>query len=248
MELNQTIFSNNQNSYFRFYTKMSLNSLFKMFLAMFKSLQIKKEKLQTISSTDVNEIQHLKKDMLETKRSAEYLYKQIRYILDYPERIKIISLPIRGILQEYKKIEEKNRSNQLVQQNLKSMFSNIKYKLSLKKEMPFEYSSKKMDNEIFQQKKKIKELENLIQKFTNKKQSTDEKGIIDKIFQFLSVDCEDSEDLQDMSQEKLKRMIEQLQQQDQQEDQQDEDQQDQKQKESELDPITSYLLSLSYNN
>ena len=102
------ILKNDQNSYFRFYTKMQLNSLFKMFLAIYKSFEEKNERLKKMSPSMKTECGILETEKNKCKKVIEYLYLKIRYILDYPERIKIVSIPINGILQQYKKIEKKS--------------------------------------------------------------------------------------------------------------------------------------------
>ena len=193
---NSAILKNDQNSYFRFYTKMQLTSLFKMFLAIYKSFEEKNERLKRMSPSMKTECGILETEKNKCKKVIEYLYLKIRYILDYPERIKIVSIPINGILQQYKKIEKKNNENEIVKDNLKTIFDNIRYKMSFKKEMPLEYSTKKLDNMICDQNKKIKELEKLIKKLSKQDDGSEQEKskLLDKVISFLSLNCQTADD------------------------------------------------------
>lgn len=243
--IKNAILKNDQNSYFRFYTKMQLNSLFKMFLAVYKSFEEKKDRLKRINPTNKTECGKLEIEMNNCKKLIGYLYLKIRYILDYPERIKIVSIPINGILQQYKKIERKNNENEIVKENLKTIFDNIRYKMSFKKEMPLEYSTKKLDNMICDQKKKIKELESLIKKLTKEEDDESEQKkskLLDKILSFLSLNCQTSEDsLEDIPDEILEKKIQKIQSQTSKSDSDSESK-------LKLDPLSTFLLTLSYNN
>lgn len=237
-KLNSAIIKNQQNSFFRFYTKMQLNSLFKMFLAMYKSYEEKTERLKATRPNLSSDYGVLQSEINDLKKTIGYLYIQIKYILDYPERIRIVSIPINGILQEFKKIEIKNNQNQIVKDNLKTIFDNIRYKMSFKKEMPVEYSTKKLDNMICDQKKKIKELESLIKKLSNKKDESEQTKtkLLDRILSFLSLSCDSTdESIQELPDEILERKVQKLQNQDSETD-------------LKTDPLSNFLLSLSYNN
>lgn len=242
--LKSAILKNDQNSYFRFYTKMQLNSLFKMFLAIYKSFEEKNERLKRMNPSMKSERGILETEKNKCKKVIQYLYLKIRYILDYPERIKIVSIPINGILQEYKKIEKKNNENEIVKDNLKTIFDNIRYKMSFKKEMPLEYSTKKLDNMICDQNKKIKELENLIKKLSKKDDESGQKTskLLDRVISFFSLDCQTTDDnLQNIPDEILEKKIEKI---------EDETSKSNSQSQSDLklDPLSTFLLTLSYNN
>lgn len=243
--INSAIIKNDQNSYFRFYTKMQLNSLFKMFFAIYKSFREKRERLNRTSPSMKTECSRLEVEMNRAKKALGYLYLKIKYILDYPERIKIVSIPINGILQQYKKIERKNNENEIVKENLKTIFDNIRYKMSFKKEMPLEYSTKKLDNMICDQKKKIKELESLIKKLTREKDDESEQTkskLLDKVLSFLSLKCQSSEEsLEDIPDEILEKKIQKIQS----EVSKSDSDSDSNLK---LDPLSNFLLTLSYNN
>ena len=238
------ILKNDQNSYFRFYTKMQLNSLFKMFLAIYKSFEEKNERLKKMSPSMKTECGILETEKNKCKKVIEYLYLKIRYILDYPERIKIVSIPINGILQQYKKIEKKNNENEIVKDNLKTIFDNIRYKMSFKKEMPLEYSTKKLDNMICDQNKKIKELEKLIKKLSKQDDGSEQEKskLLDKVISFLSLNCQTTDDsLENIPDEILEKKIEKI---------EDETSKSDSQSQSDLklDPLSTFLLTLSYNN
>ena len=241
---NSAILKNDQNSYFRFYTKMQLTSLFKMFLAIYKSFEEKNERLKRMSPSMKTECGILETEKNKCKKVIEYLYLKIRYILDYPERIKIVSIPINGILQQYKKIEKKNNENEIVKDNLKTIFDNIRYKMSFKKEMPLEYSTKKLDNMICDQNKKIKELEKLIKKLSKQDDGSEQEKskLLDKVISFLSLNCQTADDsLENIPDEILEKKIEKI---------EDETSKSNSQSQSDLklDPLSTFLLTLSYNN
>lgn len=240
--LKSAILKNDQNSYFRFYTKMQLNSLFKMFLAIYKSFEEKNERLKKMNPSMKTECGILEVEKNKCKKVIEYLYLKIRYILDYPERIKIVSIPIHGILQEYKKIEKKNNENEIVKDNLKTIFNNIRYKMSFKKEMPVEYSTKKLDNMICDQNKKIKELEKLIKKLKRKEDSSEQQKskLLDKIISLFSVNCQSTDsNVENIPDEVLQKKLQKI---------EEETSISQSQSDLKLDPLSTFLLTLSYNN
>jgi hypothetical protein len=239
--LKSAILKNEQNSYFRFYTKMQLNSLFKMFLAMYKSYEEKNQRLKKSNSNISSECGKIETEKNNLKKTIKYLYLKIKYILDYPERIKIVSIPINGILQQYKKIEKKNNENQIVKDNLKIIFDNIRFKMSFKKDMPVEYSSKKLDNMICDQKKKIKELEAVIKKLTKGSDHDSEQKkskLLDRILSLLSLNCQSSDDsMENISDDALEKKIQKIQ-----------NENSQSDSDLQLDPLSNFLLSLSHNN
>ena len=236
------ILKNDQNSYFRFYTKMQLNSLFKMFLAIYKSFEEKNERLKKMSPSMKTECGKLEMEKNKCKKAIAYLYLKIRYILDYPERIKIVSIPIHGILQQYKKIEKKNNENEIVKDNLKTIFDNIRYKMSFKKEMPVEYSTKKLDHMICDQNKKIKELEKLIKKLSREEDNSEQQNskLLDRIISLFSLNCQTTDgDIENIPDEILQKKLQKI---------EEETSISQSQSDLKLDPLSTFLLTLSYNN
>lgn len=194
MELNQNIFQNNENSYIKVYTKLQINTMFTWFFGIAKEYEENIKKINTIENRNSEQYKMLYTKIVRQKETILYLYSKIQYILEHPDRIKIISVPIKGILRQYKNVQEKNKESQKVMENLKTIFENVRYKIGTEQYLPSEYSTYELDLEIYKQKQKIEKLKKILNKL--KKVESPTTTILNSIMSFFNVDCEEDKRLQ----------------------------------------------------
>lgn len=205
MYSNQNQNQNNSNLFLRKYTKHEIQNMITVFFSIAKTIEEDRKKLDRLSQVDSVASRNLENKIFREKEACFKLAQDLQYIIQHPERIFLRTIPVTGLLKQYKNIQENNKTNYTVVENLKSIFENLRYKIGTKEHLPREFSVYHLDLEIYNQKQKIKELKKIVGKLEKTKNPSINfvNSIISSLTTLCDVDAEEQDKkLQEISLEK----------------------------------------------
>lgn len=205
MYSNQNKNQNNSNLFLRKYTRLEVQNMITVFFSIAKTITEDRKKLESLSQIDSIAYRNLQNKILREKEVCYKLAQDLQYIIQHPERIFFRTIPVAGLLKQYKNIQENNKTNYTVIENLKTVFENIRYKIGTKESLPHEFSVYHLDLEIYNQKQKIKELKKIVGKLEKTKNPSLNfvNSIISSLTNLCDEDAEEQEKkLQEISLEK----------------------------------------------